>query len=246
MRSSPDPGMNRTPAIDARAKLIAAFGLIGVIALGAPPGLAEFLVAVLFVLVVTALLEGSLMTLIGRVLLVVPFAGTIALCAPLARLGAWSWAGVEEAYIQGWPLILAILAKSTLSVLIVTALVLTTRPPDLLRGLQALGLPDIFLTLFTFLLRFTDLFREQLSQLRAAVACRAPGLRGWRLLRLYGSLGGNLLVRAYERGEQVHGAMRARGYQGSLPAEAPPTWRWVDTAGVAIGLIFALALAVHP
>ncbi|MFZ1575174.1 MAG: energy-coupling factor transporter transmembrane component T [Chromatiaceae bacterium] len=239
------PGQTMSPGIDSRAKILAALMLIAAIVLTAPMDLAEFLVVVLFVGAVVALLDGSVIAVLRRGLLVLPFAGAIALFAPLARIEAGSWAGVAAAYARGWPLILALLAKAYLSVLIVSALTATTPVPELLRGMQALRVPDIFLTLFIFLLRYRDLFRAQVAALRDAIASRAPRLRGWRRLFLYGSLGGNLLVRAYERGEQVYDAMIARGYSGTLPVATPLCWRGADSGFIAIGLVFAGALVIY-
>jgi cobalt/nickel transport system permease protein len=63
---------------------------------------------------------------------------------------------------------------------------------------------------------------------------------------LYGSLGGNLFVRAYERGEQVYAAMLARGYTGTLPAPGPLFWRGADSLFVGVGVAFALAILFYP
>jgi cobalt/nickel transport system permease protein len=245
--SGPKPtGPAMAPGIDSRAKILAALALIAAIVLTAPMDLAEFLVVILFVGAVVVLLDGSVIRVLRRGLLVVPFAGAIALFAPLASLEVGSWAGIVAAYVRGWPLILALLAKAYLSVIIAGALAATTPAPELLRGMQALGVPDIFLTLFTFLLRYRDLFRAQVTALRDAIASRAPRLQGGRRLLLYGSLGGNLLVRAYERGEQVYDAMLARGYAGTLPAATPLNWRDADSGFLAIGLVFAGALVLYP
>lgn len=239
------PGEEATPGIDSRAKILAALGLIAAVVLTAPMGLAEFAAVLVFVGAVVELYDGSAINVLGRALLVLPLAGAIALFAPMAHLETWSWAGLTAAYVAGWPLILAILSKAYLSVLIVTALTATTPMPDLLRGLHTLRMPDLFLTLFTFLLRYADHFREQVTAMRDAIASRAPRLRGWRLMILYGSLGGNLLVRASERGEQVYDAMLARGYSGALPVATPPCWRLADTAFVAVGLVFAAAVVIY-
>lgn len=239
------PRQAMAPGIDSRARILAALVLIAAIVLTAPMDLAEFLVVIIFIGAVVALLDGSVIAALRRGLLVLPFAGAIALFAPLASLEAGSWAGVAAAYARGWPLILALLAKAYLSVLIAGALAATTPVPELLRGMQALGVSDIFLTLFTFLLRYRDLFRAQVAALHDAIASRAPRLRGWRRLMLYGSLGGNLLIRAYERGEQVYDAMLARGYAGTLPAATPLCWRAADSGFLAIGLVFAGALVIY-
>jgi cobalt/nickel transport system permease protein len=239
-------GWDMAPRIDPRAKILAALTLIAAIALTPPMGLAEFGLVMAFVAVATALFEVPVGPLIARSLLVLPFAGAIALFAPLAHLQGWSSEALILTYISGWPMIFAILSKAFLSVLVVSALVATTSMPELLRGLRALGMPDIMLGLLTFLMRYTALFREQVNAMRIAIASRAPTLRGWHLLVLYGSLGGNLFVRAYERGEQVYAAMLARGYTGTLPAPGPLFWRGADSLFVGVGVAFALAILFYP
>ncbi|MFZ1536783.1 MAG: energy-coupling factor transporter transmembrane component T [Chromatiaceae bacterium] len=238
-------GTDRAPAIDSRAKILAALMLITAVVLTGPIGLAEFVVVILFVAAVVSLLDGSAIAVLRRGLLVVPFAGAIAFFAPLARSEVGSWAGLMAAYARNWPLILALLAKAYLSVLIVSALTATTTLPELLRGLQALKVPEVFLTLFTFLPSYLELFRAQVTAMRNAIASRAPRLRGWRLLCLYGALAGNLLVRAYERGEQIYDAMLARGYTGTLPAATPLCWRLADTGFLTVGLMFAGAVVFY-
>lgn len=232
--------------IDVRARILAVLGLIGAVVMTGPMGPAEFALTLVFVATLIVLAEVSPVRVFGRALLVLPFAGTIALFAPLARLPAWSWETLTAAYALGWPQILAILTKTYVSALLVTALVASTPLPELLRGLQALKLPQVFLSLFTFLLRYAELFREQLAAMRDAIASRAPGLRGWRLLMLYGSLGGALFVRAYERGEQIYDAMLARGYTGTLPAANPLIWRRRDSRFLALVLAFAAVLVYYP
>lgn len=231
---------------DPRAKILAALGLIAAVALTAPMGLAEFALIVSFIAASVALLDRPVVVVLRRSLLVLPFAGTVALFSPLARIETWSLAAVMGAYAQGWPLMVAILSKAYISVLTVTALTTTTSLPELLRGLRALGMPDILLSLLTFIARYTLLFREQVAAMSVAIASRAPGLRGWRRVRLYGALGGNLFVRAYERGEQVHAAMLARGYRGALPTPGDPCWRPADSLLLAVGLAFGLAIILYP
>ena len=241
----PSPG-DRSLGVDPRAKILAALGLIAAVTLTAPMGMAGFALIVRFIAATGALLDRPVGTGLTRGLLVLPFAGPVVLFSPLARVETWSQAAVMEAYAQGWPLIMAILSKAYISVLTVSALTATTALPELLRGLRALGVPDILLGLLTFIVRYTLLFREQVAAMRVAIASRAPRLRGWRRVRLYGALGGNLFIRAYERGEQVYAAMLARGYRGALPAPGDLHWRPVDNRFLAVGLAFGLAIILYP
>lgn len=246
MANTPPSETDHALGLDPRAKILAALCLIAPVALTPPMGLAEFALIVTCIAATVAVLEGPVGAVLVRALLVLPFAGAIALFAPLAHLETWSRDAVMLVYAQGWPLMLAILSKAYVSVLAVSALAATTAPPELLRGLRALGVPDILLSLLTFILRYTALFREQIAAMRVAIASRAPRLRGWRRLRLYGALGGNLFVRAYERGEQVYDAMLARGYTGVLPTPGHLNWRPADSRFLALGLAFGLAIILYP
>jgi len=230
---------------DVRARILAALALIIAAVLTAPMGVAEFAVVLIFVGAIVALFDTPVLTVYRRALIVIPFAGAIAAFAPLARVTQWSWPAVVTAYEVGWPIITTILSKAYISALTVMALTATTPMPELLRGMRALGVPDIFLTMITFLLRYADLFREQVTTMRQAIASRAPRLHGRELIVLYGSLGGNLFIRAYERGEHVYDAMLSRGYTGTLPTDREMTWRSSDTAFLIVGLLFAVAVGIY-
>ena len=232
-------------SIDVRARIIAALALISASVLTPPMGPAEFVAVLICVGSVVALLDGPVAAVFRRALIVIPFAGAIAAFAPLALVSQWSWPAVTDAYATGWPIITTILTKAYISALTVMALTATTPMPELLRGMHALKVPDIFLMMIAFLLRYADLFREQVATMRQAIASRAPQLHGRQLILLYGSLGGNLFVRAYERGEQVYDAMLSRGYTGALPANQPLCWRRADTVFLVLSALFAVAVGVY-
>lgn len=229
-------------AIDIRAKLIG--GLVLILAIVLAPVLSFVKVTALVALfaLVFIIFDISLVRGFGKALIVIPFAGAVALFSPLAMVNTWSLEAARIAYQVGWPTITDILAKSYLSALVVTAVIDSASIPVVLAGMSALRLPRIFLTLFTFLYRFTDLFAEQIKTMRDAIASRAPGLKGLALIRLYGRLGGNLFVRAYERGEQIHDAMISRGYTGSLPSHQQLCWRGTDTLALGLCALIALTL----
>jgi len=149
--------------------------------------------------------------------LVLPFVLGIALFSPLAQLDAWSFEALRVAYTQGWPLILDIVFKSYAATYLVVTVIGSMSIETLIHTLSRLRVPAIFIMLFTFLYRFSDLFRERIRIMRDAARSRAPHLHGWRLIAFYGRMSGNLFVRAYERGEQIHAAMLSRGYDGTLP-----------------------------
>jgi len=205
--------------LDPRAKIASTLVLILGVVLTPPLRPLEF------GLLVTLLLSGAviarlpLRTVLGRASLVLPIAATIALFAPIARHGgSLSIGGITGAYSGGgWVAAWAILSKAWLSALAAILLSATTPLPRLIRGFEALRVPDVLITLVSFLSRYVGVFRDQLQALRVALDSRAPSMPRLRRWRLFGQLAGNLFVRAYDRGERVHAAMLSRGFTGTLP-----------------------------
>ena len=203
--------------LDPRFKVIASLLLIIGVVIGPPLRPAEFALLLALLLAITLIARVPMRWMLSRSLLVLPIALGIAIFAPLSRATSFSVEGITQAYADNYWMIWAIASKSWVSTYTMLLLSATTPVPRLFEGLRALKMPTIFITLLTFLYRFTDVFALQLRTMRQAVASRAPELKGWRLIRLYGNLAGNLFIRAYERGERVHAAMLSRGYDGVLP-----------------------------
>lgn len=113
-----------------------------------------------------------------------------------------------------------LLAKGTLGVLASIVLAATTRPADLLAGLDRLRLPRTLVAIVAFMLRYAGVVAADLQRMRVARASR--GYTGGRLghLRIEAAGVGALFVRTYERGERVSHAMLARGYTGTMPSYA--------------------------
>jgi cobalt/nickel transport system permease protein len=76
-----------------------------------------------------------------------------------------------------------------------------------------------------FMLRYLDVVTGELGRMTTAMrsrGCDPSSPRHWPVLAR--SLGA-LFIRSYERGERVHLAMLARGYDGTLPDAAHKTHR---------------------
>jgi cobalt/nickel transport system permease protein len=223
-----------TVAIDIRARLIAGFLLVLCVVLAAPPRVLNYSLF-LGALSACALIIGCpLRRILAALAGVLLFSGMIAATAPLARTQGLSWSQISAAYRTGWPLILAILSKATLSAAIVGTVMGSATSTEVLRGLDALHLPRILVTVVSFMLRFTSLFAAQLRALQQALASRAPTLGRLERAVLYGRLGGNLFVRAVERGEHVHEAMLSRGWSGSLPGATLGSWGIGEAAALVL------------
>ncbi|MCL2324023.1 MAG: PDGLE domain-containing protein [Actinomycetia bacterium] len=232
----------RRVEVSARGKLVAGFLLILAVVLlpGFDP--LTFLVLLVLLALVARLLGAPLRKVLLSAGLVLLFAGFIALFSPLTLMTSLTPTGIAHAYARGWPRIAEIASKAFLSAFIVSTVNRSATPTQVIGGLADLRLPAVMLMLVSFIYRFSAIFREELRQMQRALASRAPLLRGWARVRLYGSLGGNLFVRAYERGEDVHRAMVSRGYSGRLPDGARPRWTLRETALVAGALLVGVLL----
>jgi cobalt/nickel transport system permease protein len=231
--------------LDPRAKIVAAFIVIFAVVLAPAPRAAEFIVLTALLLAVALLANLPLLPLLARSALVLPVAGGIALFAPLSILGMPGVDTIADAYREGWPLAWRIVSKAWLSALTILLVSATTSPPQLFAGLRRLGMPMIFITMLTFLSRYASVLGDQLSSMRKAVASRGFSTKGWRLIRLYGNLAGNLFIRAYERGERVHAAMLSRGYDGTLPYGGQMRVGAGDALAVVTALLIAGAVVLY-
>lgn len=233
--------------LDARTKILASLALIVAIVISPPPSPLEFAVCAVFLLAVAALAKLPLLTVAARAALVIPFAGAIALLAPITAHGSsLSAAGITAAYTNGgWIIAWSILAKAWLAVLATVILSATTPVPRLIRGLEALRVPDVFITLFTFLTRYVGVLRHQLASLRTALDSRAPQLGQLARWRVFGSLAGNLLVRSYERGERISAAMSSRGFTGSLPTTETLAFAPADVVAFVVVALAAAAVVLY-
>lgn len=108
-----------------------------------------------------------------------------------------------------------LVTKATLGVLASLLLAATTDPRDLLAGLERLAVPAQLVQIMGFMVRYLDVVTDELGRMKTARESRgftASNPRHWPVL---GRSAGALFIRSFERGERVHLAMIARGYDGS-------------------------------
>ena len=83
--------------------------------------------------------------------------------------------------------------------------------------------------------------REARSGHSGRTDLKAGGSLAWRA-RVTGGMAGNLLVRSFDRGERIHAAMAARGYDGEVRTLAHPTVPAAQWAVLAAGLGLLIAI----
>ena len=123
----------------------------------------------------------------------------------------------EPGLVAAWGLIV----KGSLGVLASLTLAATTDPQDVLVGLRRLRMPDLIVQIMGFMLRYLDVVTAELGRMTTSMKSRGSDPRSPRHWPVLARSLGALFIRSYERGERVHLAMLARGYDGTLPHLAP-------------------------
>jgi len=151
--------------------------------------------------------------------LLIPFVGV----EPKIAIGPFAIS--EPGLLSAWN----ILVKATLGAGASVMLAATTEVPDLLRGLQRLKVPVVLVAIASFMIRYLDVVAGEFRRTRVAMAARGHNPRTVFDAKPLAVAGGALFIRSYERGERVHQAMLARGYDGTWPSSgneriAAKTW----------------------
>ncbi len=140
-----------------------------------------------------------------------------------------------------------ILAKATLAVLATGVLGATTTAPDIVAGLQRLRVPRTLTAVGGFAIRYVQVVLDELRRLQLARVARGDDARWLWQARTVTRTAGALAMRCFERGERVHAAMLARGFEGRMPdvglaARATPA-AWAAAALVALPAVLATLAA---
>ncbi len=233
-------------ALDARTKLIAALIVILALVLTPPVRLVEFGLLVGLVLALVTLGRLPARSVLARSALVLPFAGTIALMAPVSSGGSVSLGGyLGPDSAPGWLVAWGVLSRAWLSTVLLILVAATTPAPALLEALRRMRVPGVLVTLLAFIHRYARVLGAQVRAMRIAIASRAPRLGRVTLVRTYGQLAGAMVVRAFERGERIHAAMVARGFDGSLSSASPGRFRATDVLTIGCAILIALAVMLY-
>jgi cobalt/nickel transport system permease protein len=109
----------------------------------------------------------------------------------------WQW-GFLRITTEGLIILGSVASKALLSLLMVNILILTTPVSELLQALRELKMPPLLIAVFSSMYRYITVLMSNPSRQRTII----------------GNMIGSLFIRTFERGERVHQAMLARGYDG--------------------------------
>jgi len=213
--------------LDPRALVLATFAFILTVVSFDRYAVAGLLPLLAFPLLMAAWADVDLRWVLRKVLLAAPFAVMVGLFNPwFDQRVMLDLEGVQVT--GGWVSLLAIVLRVVLTVAAALVLVASVGLPQLCIALERLGLPRVLATQLLLMQRYAAVLGGEAARMRLAHALRAGPQR--RLtLPVYASLVGHLLLRATGRGQRIHQAMLARGFNGRLPTGPALPWRWQDS-----------------
>lgn len=162
----------------------------------------------------------NLKVLLQRLAVELLFVGAVVLGTLFRSEGEviWRW-GMLQVTDVGLMVLGSVSCKLLLSLMMLNLLTLTTSIPALLHGLLILRTPPLLVAILESMYRYLGVLIGELNALKIAAASRNfGGKSAWKRQAIANMLG-SLFIRTYERGETVHQAMLARGYQGVPPME---------------------------
>ncbi len=184
---------------------------------------------------------------VARLAVVLPFVA-FALLVPFVAGGEQvTFLGLELSRDGLWAM-WNILAKASLGATASILLAATTELPELVKGMTRLRVPAVVTAIASFMIRYLEVVASEMSRMRTAMTARGYDPRWLAQTKPLAASAGALFVRSYERGERVHAAMVARGFDGVMPdlhPERATARQWTTTLGVAaISLMLAVLALV--
>jgi cobalt/nickel transport system permease protein len=137
--------------------------------------------------------------------------------------------GILKIYQDSLDKFIYINIKSILSIFMSIILTTTTSFDMLLKGMEKLRLPKIFILILSFMYRFIFLLIDEVERMFTAYQSRYIKLNLIPRLRIIAQQLGVLFIRTYERGERVFQAMDARGFSGKIYTINSLKWRKTDS-----------------
>jgi cobalt/nickel transport system permease protein len=127
----------------------------------------------------------------------------------------------------GWISFASIMLRFVLTVGAVLALIASTGFSSICMSLEKMGAPNSFAVQLLFLYRYIFVLVDEASRLVRARALRAFDGRGMGF-KVFTAMIGQLLLRALDRAQRIHLAMRCRGFDGEIRVSRSPVFRLHD------------------
>lgn len=133
----------------------------------------------------------------------------------------------------------SIMIKTVFTVMAVLILIATTSLPQISYQLLVIKVPKIIVEQIMLTYRYISVLLEQVANMYTAYMLRAPGAKGIKM-RDMGIFVGQLLLKSFDRAENIYFAMKCRGYDGRYLYAKPESIKktdWIFMLGTCFILI---------
>ncbi len=146
--------------------------------------------------------------------------------------------------LEGFEKFVFVVLKAGFSGSAVIVLSLNVKFQDIMSGLSWYRVPRQFLFIISMIYRFSFVLVDEMKRMERSIKMRNFGCSFWRMLKIRAGLTGTLFIRSLSRGERVHNAMLARGFNGQYHEMFLPKMkrRDMDIAAVSFVIVAVLKL----
>lgn len=180
-----------------------------------------------FPVFILILAEIPVMYLVKKLLFVSLFALMLGIANPILDRKVMVIFGSWE-IPAGWISFASIMIRFALTAGAALLLLTTTGMYKISKGLQKVGVPQIFVMQLFFLCRYLFVLTDETSRLVKARAARSFGRKGLGI-SVFNNMVSTLFMRSVDRAERIYTAMRCRGFDGSIRSTGKMHWTQTDT-----------------
>ena len=207
--------------LDPRIKIICLAAFILFVIFTRPTMFIAFALYGTLMAILILLSKISLSFILKRSLTVIPFVLMIAIFIPFFKrgevAGGYSFGTLKlTVTYDGLMIFWNILVKAYLCNLSMILLISSTKLSGLLKALERLNVPPVFIMVLSFMYRYLFVVQDELMKMRQAKESRSVGGSKWFHTKVLANMLGVLFMRTYERGENVYLAMCSRGFDGTI------------------------------
>lgn len=146
---------------------------------------------------------------------------------------------------NGLAVFLTVLLKSFISIFILSALVISTSDIELLNGLRKIHTPAIIVCIIFIMYRYFFLLKEESNSGQLAIKSRIFQKSYRTLNKRLAFLAGNLLIKSFDRAENIYRSMESRGFDGNFyMIEKDLSFKGVSNAVAVASILMLISIKI--
>ena len=149
-------------------------------------------------------------------------------------------AGFIKIYQSGLEKFLLINVKAFLAISMSVILTTTTDMMRLLKGMEKMKIPQITISIASFMYRYIFLLIDEVEKMMMAFHSRYIKMSFFQRVKIISQMIGAIFIRTFERGERIYLAMESRGFRGKIYTINELRWSSRDSVLLAIFIFFII------